>query len=131
MVTDGLSLVFEAIPIIFSGKREFTVSETGLIFIGNGVGTVLGAVLSFYTSRMYPRLVKEWRGFPPPEERLYGAMIAGISLVVGAFWLGWTGQYSSVHWIAPALSTVPIGMAITLIFISFIVRTYRRTSRDI
>ena len=48
-------------------------------------------------------------------------------LVLGAFWLGWTGQYARVHWIVPALATVPIGAAVSLVFngfLAFLVDTY-------
>lgn len=67
--------------------------------------------------------MKEWRGFPPAEERLYGAMMAGPCLVIGIFWLGWTGAYASVPWYVPALSTILIGMSVSLVFISFLVCT--------
>ncbi|KZV63930.1 MFS polyamine transporter [Peniophora sp. CONT] len=112
--------LFEAVPIIFMEKRGFTVSQSGLAFIGVGIGVLLSGVVSISTSRMYPALVKVWRGFPPPEHRLYGAMIAGPAMVIGAFWLGWTGAYSDVHWAAPAVSLIFIGMSVTLVFVSFI-----------
>jgi DHA1 family multidrug resistance protein-like MFS transporter len=116
-----LYALFEAIPLIFT-TRGFTISQDGLVFIGVGIGSTLGAAINVATTSMYPELVREWRGFPPPEKRLYGAMIAGPALAVGAFWLGWSGEFASVPWYVPALSTVLIGMAISLIFISFIVR---------
>ena len=114
--------VFEAFPIIFMVKRGFTISQDGLIFIGVGIGTTIGATISYYTSIHYPELIKKWKGFPPPEHRLFGAMIGSPMLVVGIFWLGWTGQYASIPWYVPALSTIFIGAAINLIFMSFLVR---------
>jgi MFS transporter, DHA1 family, multidrug resistance protein len=69
-------------------------------------------------------LIKRWKGFPPPEERLYGAMLAGPSLVIGIFWFGWTGEYSHVSWIVPEISTVFIGMSIALVFMSFLVSIF-------
>jgi len=108
-------------------KRGFTIAQNGLIFIGVGVGTTLGAVCNAKLSSRYPVLIKTWKGFPPPEERLYGAMIAGPSLVIGIFWLGWTGQYTSVPWYVPAISTVLIGMSVSLIFASllaYLIDTY-------
>ncbi|TBU28211.1 MFS general substrate transporter [Dichomitus squalens] len=127
LVTIYLSLVygvlyamFEAIPVIFITTRGFNIGESGLVFIGVGLGTSIGAYLTIPLSKHYPALMVKWRGFPPPEERLYGAMIGGPMLVIGAFWLGWTGQYSSIHWIVPALSTVPIGAAVSLVFNSFL-----------
>ena len=119
--------MFEAIPFIFITTRGFNSGEAGLVFIGVGVGTTIGAYLTIPLSKHYPRLIVKYRGFPPPEERLYGAMIGGPMLVIGAFWLGWTGQYASIPWIVPALATVPIGAAVSLVFnsfLSYLVDTY-------
>jgi hypothetical protein len=71
--------------------------------------------------RPYRRLLKEWYGFPPAEERIYSAMVGGPVLAIGILWLGCSGNYESVPWWVPVLSTILIGLAITLIFISFIV----------
>ena len=123
--------MFEALPVIFVGTRGFNIGESGLIFIGVGLGSTFGAYLTIPLSRHYPKLIVKWRGFPPPEERLYGAMIGAPLLVVGCFWLGWTGQYPSIHWIVPAIATVPIGASVVLIFnafLSYLVDTYLQYS---
>ena len=49
-------------------------------------------------------------------------MIAGPAMVIGAFWLGWTGAYPDVHWAAPTVSLMFIGASVSLVFISFTVR---------
>lgn len=115
--------MFEAVPIILAEKRGFSVSQTGLAFISVEIGVVTSCFVGIYTSRSHPALVKEWRGFPPREHSLYGGMIAGPSMVIGAFWLGWTGAYPDVHRAVPAVSLLFIGMSVTLVFISFIVST--------
>jgi len=115
-----LYALFEAIPVIFVGTRGFNIGENGLIFIGVGIGTTLGAAAFKPLTAHYPMLMQKWRGFPPPEQRLFGAMLGGPSLVLGCFWLGWTGNYPSVPWYVPALGTIPIGMSVSMIFISFI-----------
>ncbi|KAF8070036.1 MFS general substrate transporter [Lyophyllum atratum] len=127
LITIYLSLVygvlyalFQAFPIIFIKRHGFTIAQDGLIFIGIGIGTTLGSWLNYRLSSHYPELIRKWRGFPPPEQRLFGAMIGGPGLVVGAFWLGWTGEYSSVPWYVPALSTIMIGFSISMIFMSFL-----------
>nr|GAT53755.1 MFS general substrate transporter [Mycena chlorophos] len=127
LVTIYLSLIygvmyalFEAFPVIFVQKRGFTIAQDGLIFIGIGIGTSLGAYVNVLCSRHYPTLIKKWRGFPPAEERLWGGMIGSCAFVVGIFWLGWTGNYDNVPWYVPALSTPLIGMSIALIFMSFL-----------
>lgn len=113
--------MFEALPIIFVKTRHFTIGQSGLIFIGVGIGTTIGAAAFFPLSAHYPALMVKWRGFPPPEQRLFGAMIGGTSLVVGCFWLGWTGNYAAVPWYVPALATIPIGASVSMVFISFFV----------
>lgn len=121
--------MFQAIPFIFLTTHRFNIGQAGLIFIGVGIGTTIGTLLIIPLSLHYPRLVVKWRGFPPPEERLYGPMIGAPLLVIGSFWLGWTGQYSSIHWIVPALATIPIGSGIALIFngfLSYLMDTYRQ-----
>ena len=117
-------LVFEAFPIIFGEKRGFSIGSVGLTFIGIGIGIVVGCVITYATSHKYNSLVQKWRGFPPPEERLYGGMIAGPLFVIGIFWLGWAGAYPSVHWIVPELGAVIIGACISLTFNSFLVRFF-------
>jgi len=98
-----------------------------IFFIGVGIGTTIGAAVSIYSQRHYRVLVPKWHGSPPPDERRIGAMYAGPCLIIGIFWLGWTGAYRHVPWYVPALATIPIGTSFTLIFISYlsyIVDTY-------
>ncbi|KAE9405766.1 MFS general substrate transporter [Gymnopus androsaceus JB14] len=120
LVYGVLYALFEAIPLIFETKHGFTVSQSGLVFIGVGIGTSLGSFVNAFLSRHYVTLVIKWRGFPPPEQRLFGSMIGGPCLVIGAFWLGWTGEYPGVSWAAPAVSTILIGFGISAVFIGFL-----------
>jgi DHA1 family multidrug resistance protein-like MFS transporter len=114
--------VLEAFPIIFIVRRGFTIAQDSLIFIGIGIGTTIGSVINYYTTVHYSELIKKWKGFPPPENRLFGAMIGSPMLVIGIFWLGWTGQYANIPWYVPALSTIFVGVGISLIYMSFLVR---------
>ena len=74
-----------------------------------------------WLSRGVPELAEKWKGFPPPENQLTGAIIAGPLLVIGCFWLGWTGEYSHISWYVPVLSTVLIGCGVNLMFASLLV----------
>ncbi|KAJ7620403.1 major facilitator superfamily domain-containing protein [Roridomyces roridus] len=127
LVTIYLSLIygvmymlFEAFPIIFVEKHGFTISQNGLVFIGVGIGTVLGALSTHFLATDYPQLIKVWRGFPPPEERLRAAMLGSPVFVIGIFWLGWTGEYTVVPWYVPAISSIPVGFGISAIIMSFL-----------
>ncbi|KAJ7585357.1 MFS polyamine transporter [Mycena floridula] len=127
LVTIYLSIVygvlyalFEALPIIFIQHRGFTTLQSGLIFVGVGIGTTLGAILNYVLSLHYPGLMQRWKGFPPPEQRLFGSMVGAPLLVIGSFWLGWSGHYDNVPWYVPGLATVVLGAGISLIFMSFL-----------
>lgn len=119
--------LFEALPIIFIERHGLTVSQDGMIFIGVAIGAAIGAAINHQFSREYPLLLKQWRGFPPAEKRLRVAMVGCPSLVIGAFWLGWTGEYESVPWYVPALATIPLGCGISSVFIGFLVRSVPST----
>jgi DHA1 family multidrug resistance protein-like MFS transporter len=114
-------IVFETFPIVFEERRGLSASNDSLIFIGIGIGAVIGALLNIYLDGNTPEIIMKWQNSPPPENRLYGAMVGGPLLVVGIFWLGWTGEYSIVPWYVPALSTLLLGASISLVFISFTV----------
>ncbi|KZP14003.1 MFS general substrate transporter [Athelia psychrophila] len=115
-----LYAMFDAVPIVFYELRGFSLGKTGLVFISFGLGAIGGSAINFYYSLQYAKLIPRWKGFPPPEERLYGAMIAGPALIVGAFWFGWTGNYPQISWIWPALALILIGLAVSLIFVSLL-----------
>ncbi|GAA99569.1 uncharacterized protein L969DRAFT_94024 [Mixia osmundae IAM 14324] len=118
---------FEVYPVVFQEKRGFNLGEGGLSFIGIGIGTTIGAAISIYLQRDYLFLTKKWHGTPPPEYRLRGSMLAAPILPIALFWLGWTGQFSSISWVAPEIATIPLGATYSLIFISllsYIVDTY-------
>lgn len=131
LVYGVLYCLFEAFPLVFITRRHFTLLQSSLMFIGVGIGTTLGTVISWFLERHYPELILQWSGHPPPEERLYGAMIGGPGLAIGAFWLGWTGERPNIPWYVPAASSILLGMSIILIFISFLsylVDTYQQYS---
>jgi MFS transporter, DHA1 family, multidrug resistance protein len=123
-ITRSTHVVFEALPIIFIEKRSFTLSQDGLVFVGVSIGCIVGAIINILLSHKYPEEMKKWKGFPPPEHRLYGAMAGGPILAIGSFWLGWTGEYSNIIWYVPAISTILLGMSVSLTFISFLVRLF-------
>lgn len=114
-------LVFQAFPIIFTQIHHFNIAETGLIFIGTGIGTTIGSLINYLLTLGYPKLIVKWRGFPPPEKRLLSGMIGAPALVIGALWMGWAGHYESVPWYVAGLGTIVLGMGISLIFMSFLV----------
>jgi MFS transporter, DHA1 family, multidrug resistance protein len=110
--------VFKAVPMVFIDKRGWGLGPDGLAFIAIGLGSCIAVGLNFSFSARYASLIEKWKGFPPPEERLYGAMVGGPCLVIGVLLFGWTGQYPSIHWFAPASGMILVGISVSLIFAS-------------
>ncbi|KAK7208152.1 major facilitator superfamily domain-containing protein [Myxozyma melibiosi] len=112
---------FEAIPYIFIKTYGFTVPESGLVFIGICTGFFLSVLIHYILERLFyfPRALKalELEEKPAAEWRLYSAFVGAVLLPSALFWVGWSAR-SDVHWIVPALGTVPFGAALTLLFIS-------------
>ncbi|EXJ89921.1 hypothetical protein A1O3_02988 [Capronia epimyces CBS 606.96] len=129
---------FAAFPIVFQSPYpeiqvyHFNTGESGLVFLGIGVGTFLASLIFVLIDRLrYRRKTLRRRAAGdfrplPPEERLWAAMLGSILLPVGLFWFAWTAR-PDVHWISPILATIPFGMGNMLVFCScilYLIDTY-------
>jgi len=116
-----LYLFFGAFPLVFQNNHGFSVSETGLSFLGLFVGMVLGILSDPLWRRNYARLVRqrEAQGGEPggsePEYRLpptiYGAFVVPVAL----FGFGWS-TYPWVHWIVPILFSTLFGVGVIWVY---------------
>lgn len=125
---------FDAFPFVFSSGEiyHFNTGESGLAFLGLGVGCVLGTLLFILVDRRFYRrktMLRRKSGdmtHLPPEERLYAAMLGSLCLPVGLFWFAWTAR-RDVHWIVPIVATVPFATGNLLVFCStvlYLIDTY-------
>ncbi|KAG8736215.1 hypothetical protein FRC10_009564 [Ceratobasidium sp. 414] len=110
---------FATFPIVFQQHRHFTSGQTGLAFLGIGIGILIAVVLAPFENKRYLRAVQKAGGNAPPEERLVGGCIAAILLPVSLIWFSWT-TYSSVHWIVPILAGIPFGIGAIIGFTSVV-----------
>ncbi|KAK9479389.1 major facilitator superfamily domain-containing protein [Lipomyces japonicus] len=110
---------FEAFPFVFMTVYGFNSGETGLTFIGIGVGLFLGMLVYLMLDRVKYAPESRLPNPPPPESRLLPGKIGAVALPIGLFWLAWTSRHS-VHWIVPVLAGVPFGMALLLLFFTVI-----------
>ena len=96
-----LYLLFTTFTFVFEQSYGFSESTVGLVYIGCGVGMLLGLAILGKTSDpiMKSLAVKHNDGKLKPEYRLPLLMYAGPCIPIGLFLYGWTAQYqvSSHH----------------------------------
>ncbi|WVQ91212.1 hypothetical protein IAS59_005009 [Cryptococcus gattii] len=123
-----LYLFFTAFPIVFQQTRGWTIGESGLSFLGMGVGLISGVILNpFLSSYFHSRSRAQMQSHvtpsghahphPPPEARLPVCCIGAILAPIGLFWFAWTSA-PPIHWSVPIIACLPFGLAFLLIFTS-------------
>ncbi|KAH8700399.1 major facilitator superfamily domain-containing protein [Talaromyces proteolyticus] len=108
-LTFGMTfLLFATFPSVFRVTYGWSVSVSGLAYLGVGVGCVIGLILF---ASLSDKLVGKDGG---PERRLQLMIWIGPSVSIGIFWYGWTTEYA-VQWMAPIIGTVFIGLGTLVI----------------
>jgi MFS family permease len=124
---------FDAFPIVFQGIYHFNTGESGLAFLGIGIGCVLATGLFILIDRLVYRkktMERRARGdvtHLPPEERLYAAIVGSFFLPIGLFWFAWSAR-ADVHWIVPMIATTFFGAGNLMVFCStvlYLIDTYQ------
>lgn len=114
-----LYMLFTIYPIVFQQKRGWNSGVGELPLIGTVIGAVLGGSFIFAVSaRDRKRLQAGHIG--RAEDRLPVAMVGGILFPITMFWLAWSGEYNSVHWIVPTLAGVFLSSSILLVFVAYL-----------
>ncbi|ESK83268.1 hypothetical protein Moror_15067 [Moniliophthora roreri MCA 2997] len=123
-----LYLAFQAFPIIFQENHGFNMQETGLSFLGIGIGMVGAMPTQIWWNKFIAKEAsKSPDGLAPPEAHLVKGELGGILVPIGLYILAFT-TYSHVHWIVPILASVPFGAGSSLAFTSvltYLVAAYR------
>ncbi|CAN9323280.1 unnamed protein product [Alternaria alternata] len=116
-----LYLFFGAFPLVFQNNHGFSISQTGLAFLGLLVGMLAGISTDPIWRRIYGRLVRqrEEQGGEPggsePEFRLPSTILGAWVVPVALFGFGWT-TYSSVHWIVPIIFSAVFGLGVIWVY---------------
>jgi MFS family permease len=110
-------LLFTTFTFVFEENYGFSQSIVGLVYIGLGVGMLLGlAILGSQSDRIMKALAKKHSaGKLKPEYRLPLLMYAGPFIPVGLFIYGWTAQFK-IHWAVPLFGTLLIGVGLLAAF---------------
>ncbi|KAJ9131653.1 MFS general substrate transporter [Pleurostoma richardsiae] len=114
-----LYMLFSIYPIVFQEKRGWNAGVGELPLIGTIVGAVLGALVILVDSHFKAKKMRA--GVPlKPEDRLNLAMVGGVGFSISMFWLSWSAEYNSVHWVVPTLAGVFLATFMMLIFVAFL-----------
>ncbi|EIW61904.1 MFS general substrate transporter [Trametes versicolor FP-101664 SS1] len=127
LVLGILYLAFQAFPIIFEDVHGFNVQQTGLSFLGIGIGMFAALGTQPYWNGLFARQTIQYKGNAPPEVRLIIAKVGAIIAPLGLFILAFT-TYKQVHWIGPIIGSVPFGAGVYFIFtgvFTYLVTAYR------
>lgn len=112
---------FAAVPYTFGKVYQFSVEESGLVFLSIVIGCILGLVTVMLCDVFLYR--KQAHKYPPhqipPEHRLYPAMIGSVGLPIGLFWFAWTAR-PGVSWASPAAAMIAFAWGNLCVFVSTI-----------
>ncbi|MDI1488095.1 MAG: hypothetical protein OHK93_007369 [Ramalina farinacea] len=118
VVFGTLYLTFAAYPIVYTELRGWPPESSGLSFIGVLVGMLFSVFFQIWDNHRYAKLVSKMApNVVPPETRLPGSCVGGISIVVGLFWFAWTAS-PDIHWMINTAAGIPFGFGIVLVTIS-------------
>ncbi|SCN64008.1 related to mfs-multidrug-resistance transporter [Fusarium fujikuroi] len=119
---------FAAVPYTFGRVYQFSIEESGLVFLSIVIGCFLGLITVILCDVFLYR--KQAPKYPPhqipPEHRLYPSMIGSIGLPIGLFWFAWTAR-PGVSWASPAASMIIFAWGNLCVFVStmqYITDTY-------
>ncbi|KAK2802246.1 hypothetical protein FQN50_007427 [Emmonsiellopsis sp. PD_5] len=113
-----LYLCFVAYPIVFRQIRGWSVGESGLAFLGIGVGSLTTVAVEPLLRRMINRhKLDPETGKVPPESMVSVVCIAAVLIPAGELIFAWTCAPASIHWIVPILAGIPFGAGNTAVFI--------------
>ncbi|RAL07017.1 MFS transporter [Aspergillus homomorphus CBS 101889] len=104
-----LYLLFTTITHIYETTYHFSQGNTGLVYIGVGVGAAIGMVIfGALSDRIQIQLTAKNNGQSEPEFRLPLLIPGSILVPIGLFWYGWSVD-KHVPWIMPVIGLAWIG----------------------
>ena len=110
-----LYLLFTTFPVVFGQYYHFSIGITGLVYLGLGVGNIIGLVIfGVFSDKVL--LAKAASGELKPEYRLLPMVWTSFTLPIGLFLYGWSARYA-IHWIVPIIGNAffGIGLLVTLV----------------
>ena len=118
-----LYLLFTTLTVVYEGVYGFGPGVVGLVFLGIGVGSILGLfIFGALSDRLLKRLTaRNGTGEMKPEYRLPPLIPGSIFIPIGLFWYGWSVE-KQIHWIMGILGTMWVGLGLLATFMP--IQTY-------
>ncbi|KAF4473141.1 Major facilitator superfamily domain, general substrate transporter [Fusarium agapanthi] len=104
-------LLFATFPTVYENTYHWSVSISGLAYVGVGIGCAIG-VITF--AKLSDRLLNAKEGQYRAERRLIMMMFVSPLFPIGLFIYGWTTEYK-VHWVIPIIGTAICGPGAVII----------------
>lgn len=105
------------VPATYKTEYNFTPSETGLAFMGIGVGMTAGLLaFGLFSDRIMIFLAG--KGKRTPEHRLPLMLVSSVLVCIGLLVFGLTSR-PSVHWIFPVLGNGVTGAGLYTLSVSY------------
>lgn len=95
-----LFLFFVSYPYVFQTVYLFSLSQTGLTFIGIIVACILAAPTTLINQKYLTRQIAANDNIYEPEMQLPQTIIASFIIPIGLFIFGWS-SYPNIHWMGP------------------------------
>ncbi|KAL9568795.1 hypothetical protein ACKAV7_007109 [Fusarium commune] len=104
-------LLFATFPTVYENTYHWSVSVSGLAYIGVGIGCAIGAITF---AKLSDRLAYSDERNCRAERRLIMMMFVAPMFPIGLFIYGWTTEYK-VHWVVPIIGTAICGPGAVII----------------
>lgn len=112
-----LYLLFTTFTFVFEQQYGFTTGQAGLVYLGLGIGSLLGLfIFGAASDRILKSQAKKNNGVFKPEFRLPPLVPGAILVPIGLFWYGWSAQ-AHTHYIVPILGSGCVGLGLLGIFL--------------
>ncbi|KAH7039896.1 major facilitator superfamily domain-containing protein [Microdochium trichocladiopsis] len=116
MIYGYLYLLFTTFPRVFGGQYGFSTGSVGLAYLGVGLGSFLGLILTgAFSDRTVAALTKRNGGVHKAEFRLPPMFVGAFLVPAGLFVYGWTAE-AHAHWILPIIGSAILGFGMMTIF---------------
>ncbi|KAL3469747.1 major facilitator superfamily domain-containing protein [Aspergillus californicus] len=111
-----LYLMFTTLTSIFEETYGFSQSLAGLAYLGFGVGSLIGLVISGIVGNKIAQ-AHSAAGTFRPESRLPPMLFGAWAIPIGLFWYGWSAE-AKTHWIVPIIGTGVFAIGLMTVFMA-------------